>query len=89
MSKVVTLPTPTVKNTVMNENEVREFKPIYAKPNTLMKLYDLSRTSVYRLLKRAKNEGFENVEVSVSQGMTLVHIETFNDFLKSINKKHL
>lgn len=89
MSKVVQLPTPTPEITVMSENEVQEFKPIYAKPNTLMKMYDLSRTSVYRLLKRAKDEGFEDVEVSVSQGMTLVHIETFNDFLKSINKKHL
>lgn len=80
---------PTFENTIMTTSEIKEFTPIYAKPKTIMKLYDISRTTVYRLLKQAKEEGYEDVEVSVSHGMTLVHIETFNRFLKHINKKHL
>ncbi|PKE07201.1 hypothetical protein CW676_03305 [Macrococcoides caseolyticum] len=88
MSKVVKLPTPTHANTVTDVEQIKLFTPQYAQAKTLPKLYDVSRTTIYRLLKQAKQLGYTDIEVSVSQTCTLVHIENFNKFLRDIDGKH-
>lgn len=88
MSKVVTLPTPTPEITVMSEKEIKEFTPQYAQVKAIPKLYGISRTTAYRLIKRSKELGYEDIEISVSANCKLIHLVNFNKFLHEQNGKH-
>lgn len=91
MSKVIELPTPTPQNTVMSDEQVAPVKMIYCKVSTLPKLFNISKATSYRFIKEAETlpEYQNRICVDVSATMTLVHIETFVEFLRSKHKKYL
>lgn len=85
MSNVIKLPTPTPQNTVMSDDQVAPIQLIYCKISTLPKLFNISKATCYRFLKEAEEipEFRGRICVDVSATMTLVHIETFVEFLRS------
>lgn len=91
MSNVIKLQTPTPQNTVMSDEQVAPVKLIYCKISTLPKLFNISKATCYRFLKEAEAlPQYQNrICIDVSATMTLVHIETFVEFLKTKHKKYL
>lgn len=92
MSKVVKIyEDPTLENTIIKDEQIAPVKMIYAKVSTLAKMFNISRNTVYRFLADAEEmEEFKNkICVDVSSNLTLVHIETFEAFLRTCHKKYL
>ena len=91
MSNVVELPTPHPSNSVLSDDQVATVKMIYCKVSTLTKLFNVSRATAYRFLKEAESlaEFKGRICVDVSATLTLVHIETFEEYLKKKHKKYL
>ncbi|WP_144781783.1 helix-turn-helix domain-containing protein [Macrococcoides caseolyticum] len=91
MSKVIELQKPHPSNTVLNDDQVAPVKMIYCKISTLPKLFNVSKATCYRFIKEAEEmqEFKGRICVDVSATMTLVHIETFIEFLRSKHKKYL
>lgn len=91
MSKVIELTKPTPANSILSDDQVAPVKMIYCKVSTLPKLFNISKATCYRFLKEADtlDEFKDRICVDVSTTMTLVHIETFEEFLKTKHKKYL
>lgn len=92
MSKVVKMDEePTPQNSVLKDEQVAPVKMIYAKVSTLAKMFNISRNTVYRFLVEAEEmEEFKGrICTDVSATLTLVHIDTFSEFLRSKHKKYL
>lgn len=91
MSKVIELQKPHPSITVLNDDQVAPVKMIYCKISTLPKLFNVSKATCYRFIKEAEEipEFKGRICVDVSATMTLVHIETFIEFLRSKHKKYL
>ncbi|TDM10451.1 helix-turn-helix domain-containing protein [Macrococcus lamae] len=90
MNNVVEMQRPHPSNSVLSDDQVAPVKMIYCKVSTLPKLFNISKATAYRFLKEADtlDEFKDRICVDVSATMTLVHIETFEEFLKFKHKKH-
>lgn len=79
---------PTKQNVVMNDEQII-VKPIYAKIPQLAKLCGLSKSTIYRILDRWEDEpnGVSDMYISISATLKVVKIESFEGYLKTINKK--
>ncbi|STY75533.1 Uncharacterised protein [Macrococcoides caseolyticum] len=66
-------------------------KMIYCKVPTLAELFNISKPTCYRFIKEAEqiDEFKDNICIDISSNLTLVHIETFIEFLKTKHKKYL
>ncbi|WP_232237459.1 hypothetical protein [Macrococcoides caseolyticum] len=92
MTKVLSLKEkPRMNNVILSPNQIKRTEMIYCKVSTLPNLFDVSKPTCYRFLKEAENmEEFKGrICVDVSSTLTLVHIETFIEFLKTKHKKYL
>lgn len=92
MSNIVKLrEEPTPQNSVLREEQVAPVKMIYCKISTLPKLFNISKATAYRFLKEAEEmEEFRGrICTDVSATLTLVHIDTFSEFLRNKHKKYL
>ncbi|WP_232782105.1 helix-turn-helix domain-containing protein [Macrococcoides caseolyticum] len=92
MSKVINLiDKPHPSNTLLSSDQVGTNEMIYCKVSTLPKLFDVSKPTCYRFLKEAEQmDEFKNdICIDISSNLTLVHIETFKEFLKTKHKKYL
>ncbi|WP_414050677.1 helix-turn-helix domain-containing protein [Macrococcus animalis] len=91
MTNVIELLTPHPSNTVLKDEQVAPVKMIYCKISTLPKLFNVSKATCYRFIKEAEEmpEFKGRICVDVSATMTLVHIDTFVEFLRSKHKKYL
>ncbi|EGQ0314918.1 TPA: hypothetical protein K8054_001772 [Staphylococcus pseudintermedius] len=84
MNKVIDLPKPHPSNSVLSDDQVAPVKMIYCKVSTLPKLFNISKATCYRFINEAssQDEFKDRICVDVSATLTLVHIETFEEFLK-------
>lgn len=88
MSNLAVLPSP--QNTVMDEKEVKEIEPRFAKVVTLAKIYNVSKPTVYRWLKEAEqSEEWSQLFINVTSSLTLVNLKEFERFLYSKHRKYL
>lgn len=69
---------PTKENVVTEPTQV-VVKPIMAKPNAIAKLFGISYSSVYRILKEYEKDdkGVEDLYYSLSPTMTVISIYGF------------
>ncbi|WP_414047377.1 helix-turn-helix domain-containing protein [Macrococcus equi] len=91
MNKVIDLPKPHPSNSVLSDDQVAPVKMIYCKVSTLPKLFNISKATCYRFINEAssQDEFKDRICVDVSATLTLVHIETFEEFLKTKHKRYL
>ncbi|MGC7583114.1 helix-turn-helix domain-containing protein [Staphylococcus epidermidis] len=77
---------PTKENVVTEPKQV-VVKPIMAKPNAIAKLFGISYSSVYRILKEYEkdNKGVEDLYYNLSPTMTVISIDGFKEYL---GKRH-
>ncbi|WP_354680344.1 hypothetical protein MRN59_00145 [Macrococcoides caseolyticum] len=85
---VININTPTPENTLENPDSV-VIPIVYAKKDVLARMYGMSGSTVSRLVQRAKEEGIKNIAIRVSMTQTIYHIESFENYLKSIDSKFL
>ncbi|UTH16180.1 hypothetical protein [Macrococcus epidermidis] len=91
MNNVVEMQRPHPSNSVLSDDQVAPVSMIYCKVSTLPKLFNISKATAYRFIKEAESldEFKGRICVDVSATMTLVHIATFEEFLRSLHKKYL
>ncbi|GGA98734.1 helix-turn-helix domain-containing protein [Macrococcus hajekii] len=88
MSNLAIMPTP--QNTVMDEREVKAIEPRFAKVATLAKIYNVSKTTVYRWLKEAEqSQEWPKLFIEVTSSLTLVNLEEFERYLYTKHRKYL
>ncbi|MCI2927468.1 helix-turn-helix domain-containing protein [Staphylococcus hominis] len=78
---------PTKENVVTEPTQV-VVKPIMAKPNSIAKLFGISYSSVYRILKEYEKDdkGVEDLYYSLSSTMTVISIDGFKEYLSKRHK---
>ena len=78
---------PTKENVVTEPKQV-VVKPIMAKPNAIAKLFGISYSSVYRILKEYEKDdkGVEDLYYSLSPTMTVISIDGFKEYLSKRHK---
>lgn len=79
---------PNLNNTLENPDSV-VIMPVYAKKDVLARMFGMSGSTVSRLVERAKKDGIDNIAIRVSMTQTIYHIESFENYLKSIGSKFL
>lgn len=79
---------PSKENVVTEPTQV-VVKPIMAKPNAIAKLFGISYSSVYRILKEYEkdNKGIDDLYYSLSSTMTVISIPRFEEYMKKRHKK--
>lgn len=78
---------PSKENVVTEPTQV-VVKPIMAKPNAIAKLFGISYSSVYRILKEYEkdNKGIDDLYYSLSSTMTVISIPRFEEYMKQRHK---
>ncbi|MBC2972573.1 helix-turn-helix domain-containing protein [Staphylococcus epidermidis] len=78
---------PSKENVVTEPTQV-VVKPIMAKPNAIAKLFGISYSSVYRILKEYEkdNKGIDDLYYSLSSTMTVISIPRFEEYMKKRHK---
>lgn len=91
MMNIINLEFENDNKLIHQVTQVEQPKMLYCKVSTLPKLFDVSKPTCYRFLKEAEQmEEFKNdICIDISSNLTLVHIETFKEFLKTKHKKYL
>lgn len=81
---------PTKQNSVELEGQV-VFYPLYGKPTTIAKVFDVGKSTVYRWLREydEDNLGVKDLYLNLSSSMTRIDIEKMREYLKLKNKKWL
>lgn len=88
MNSIISM--PTKQNTVLEKIQIQDIKPRFAKVSTLTKMYDVSKSSIYRWLNEAEQSGeWPKLFVEVSSTLSLVNLEEFERLLYSKHKKQL
>lgn len=91
MAYVANLEVNSNKKLIYQIHHVENTKMLYCKVPTLAELFNVSKPTCYRFLKEAEqmDEFKGNICIDISSNLTLVHIETFINFLKTKHKKYL
>ena len=78
------------QNLVEDENQV-VFYPLYGKPATIAKIFDVGKSTVYRWLRDydVDDLGVKELYLDLSANMTRIDIEKLREYLKLRNKKWL
>ncbi|MDG0819877.1 helix-turn-helix domain-containing protein [Staphylococcus equorum] len=81
---------PTKQNVVEDESQV-VFYPLYGKPLTIAKIFDVGKSTVYRWLRDYDEDdlGVKDLYLDLSANMTRIDIEKLREYLKLRNKKWL
>ncbi|RIM75497.1 helix-turn-helix domain-containing protein [Staphylococcus xylosus] len=81
---------PTEENTVMDEKQI-VFPVKYAKPKLLGDIFNVSYSTINRLLKDydQDNLGITDLYYSISSTLILINVEKFDEYLAKRHKKWL
>lgn len=87
MSKIHNI--PSHDNTVMKDEQVIT-KPVYVNKTTAARMFGTSKSTIYRWIDEAEQSGeWEGLSIRPSATVTLIHVETMEEFLKSKDKSFL
>ena len=81
---------PTKENTVMDEKQI-VFPVKYAKPKLLGDIFNVSYSTINRLLKDYDQDdlGITDLYYSISSPLILINVEKFDEYLSKRHKKWL
>ncbi|MCD8899430.1 helix-turn-helix domain-containing protein [Staphylococcus gallinarum] len=81
---------PTKENTVMDEKQI-VFPVKYAKPKLLGDIFNVSYSTINRLLKDYDQDslGIKDLYYSISSTLILINVEKFDEYLAKRHKKWL
>lgn len=73
-----------MENTIKDPNEV-----IMMQPKDIVRLFNISRTTVWRLLEKMKRSQYKHGMTQLSPTLLLVDRAVFCEYLQSLNGKYL
>lgn len=80
---------PSKSNTVMKKNQVLS-RPVYVNKTTASEMFGVSKSTIYNWCQEAEeSKEWSSLSVRPSSTVTLIHVETMEEFLKSKNKSFL
>lgn len=88
MSKTLNV-IPSRTNTVISDKQVVVIEPIFARPNQLAKIYDISPSTISNYIKEIEaSNDFSYLVKRPSPSIVIVEIKGFKDFLTARQKKN-
>lgn len=80
---------PTHGNTVMNTDQIVT-APLFINKTAAAEMFGISKSTVYKWLTEAEESGeWPGLSIRPSATITLIHVATMEEFLKSKNKSFL
>jgi len=80
---------PSLENTVMKSEQIST-KPIYVNKSQAAELFGVSRSTIYQWCKNGAESGeWPGLSIRPSATVTLIHLETMEAYIKSLNKSFL
>lgn len=80
---------PNNNNTVMKEKQILS-KPVYVNKTAAAEMFGVSKSTIYNWCQEAeKSKEWSSLSIRPSSTVTLIHVETMEEFLKSKNKSFL
>ena len=87
MSKMLNI--PSRDNTVMKPEHVIT-KPIFVNKTVAAEMFGVSKSTIYKWTEEAENDAKWNaLSIRPSATVTLIHVATMEEFLRSKNKSFL
>lgn len=80
---------PTKNNSVMKPEQVTT-RPVFVNKKIAAEMFGVSKSTIYKWTEEAEgNPKWKNLSIRPSATVTLIHVETMEEFLRSKNKSFL
>lgn len=80
---------PNKENTIMKLEQLIT-KPIFVNKTVAAEMFGVSKSTIYKWTDEAENDAkWKNLSIRPSATVTLIHVETMEEFLRSKNKSFL
>jgi len=80
---------PTLSNSIIREDQILS-RPVYVNKTTAAEMFGVSKSTIYNWCQEAEeSKEWSSLSVRPSSTVTLIHVETMEEFLKSKNKSFL
>lgn len=80
---------PTRDNTVMKPEHIIA-KPVFINKTAAAELFGVSKSTIYRWMQEVESDPkWKNLSIRPSATVTLIHVETMEEFLRSKDKSFL
>lgn len=80
---------PTRDNTVMKAEQVNT-RPVFINKTAAAELFGVSKSTIYRWMQEVESDPkWKNLSIRPSATVTLIHVETMEEFLRSKDKSFL
>lgn len=87
MSKMMNI--PHRDNTVMKPEHIIT-KPVFINKTAAAELFGVSKSTIYRWMQEVESDPkWKNLSIRPSATVTLIHVETMEEFLRSKDKSFL
>lgn len=81
--------TPTLSNSVIRKDQILS-RPVYVNKTAAAEMFGVSKSTIYNWCQEAEeSKEWSSLSVRPSSTVTLIHVETMEEFLKSKNKSFL